>query len=489
MSIGTLIRTVPIRLQSRIGDYYWPVALLLIVAGGTLRFWSLATRPDFEWDEPVYASVASNLAENGVLQVKDEYGTPTRPYLYHPPFYFYLLAGWFRVFGSGIPQARYLAATGAVLALVLLAFFLRRLLGNWGLLALALVSFNGWVIFTNRVSWIENTMLPLGVAGLMLYWRAFQRPSLGRFLVAGVLLGFVAIYKHQGAYFLVAVLIHWLITRQHHRGHQLLVGTSFGIVTSYVVVMALLFESYWDQTLVQFRRAFFLEESRGALTGISQVLAPLVSQYRIFFVTMLLSLVAFCLVVIRLVQMAQRRSVEPVRGQALLFSWLLAGLLFFGVIGLKLPQYYFMVLIPLLCYLIAEAKQFTKEQSAPRNWKTLTAIVMIPLVIGGLGAFTLRIVTSDDDALRTTAAWARTNLPLDATVITEESIGTLIPQPYCKMWRTVWCDEEASYVITYESHTQKLPGNRRLHQLIHSGKALETFEGFSREITVYRISP
>jgi 4-amino-4-deoxy-L-arabinose transferase-like glycosyltransferase len=169
---------------------------LILLAGAFLRFWQLGSRPGFDWDEPVYTDIARHLAGEDLLAAKTDYTAQPEPYLYHPPFYYMVLSLWFRLFGSGIVQARQLAACSSIVLLGLLAAFLRAHIADWSLLATGMIAFDGWLVFTNRVSWIENLMMPLGVAALWLYRRASNQPATGRFAIAGAALGGVVVFKH-----------------------------------------------------------------------------------------------------------------------------------------------------------------------------------------------------------------------------------------------------------------------------------------------------
>src|SRR5258708_23518599 len=60
----------------------------------------------------------------------------------------------------------------------------------------------------------------------------------------------------------------------------------------------------------------------------------------------------------RVVQCYRARDWEPARGNALLFSWLAAGVAVFGYSALKFPQYFALVLIPAYCLFWTEVARW-----------------------------------------------------------------------------------------------------------------------------------
>ncbi|WP_188316823.1 ArnT family glycosyltransferase [Solihabitans fulvus] len=467
------------------------VLLGVLVVAALLRLWDLSVRPGFDWDEPVYASIGANLADHGLLQAKIEAGMPAEPYLYHPPFYFLLLAAWFRLWGSGIPQARALAAVGAIALVLLVALFLRRAAGTLpALLAASVLALDGWMVFTNRVSSIENTMLPLGVATLWLYWTADRRGRTGWFVAAGIALAGVAVYKHVGVYFLGAALLHWLLVRRHHRQHLAMVGAAALTAAAYLAGVSLWFGgAYWRESTVQFDRSVNLQQSRGAINSVSDAVGPLLDQYRVFWLTLLLAGIATALVLTRAVQMVRRRSLAPIRGRELLFAWAAAAMLFFAALQLRLPQYFVMFVVPTYCYLAAEVgAALDRRASTPRPVpRRAVAVGLALLAAWSLTVFWLRIADRDDNAMGQAAQWVDQHVPVGAEIITEESVGAAIRQPYCKMYRAGQCTG-AEYLITYESHTQHLPDDASLGRIIAAADRIAEFSGFKEHITVYRIA-
>lgn len=475
--------------------WFWSVCTLLLTVAAGLRFWNLADRPGTEWDEPVYTSVGASQALHGVIQAKTEFGVTPEPYLYHPPFYFKLLGGWFQVFGTGITQARYLAAIASLVMLVALAGFLRGLIGKWALLAVAFVAFDNWVIFTNRVSWLENTMMPLAIAALWFYATAMKRPAWWRFIGAGIALGAVVSFKHIGAFFIGAIIINWLIQRRHHAKHLALLAAAIGTMASYVGGMLLVYgHDYIRESDIQFNRTSGTRESRGALTNLSDIIVPLSNQYRVFWVTIGLMAIGAFLIGRVLIRTLRTKSLEFLRNKSLLFSWAVSGVVFFSVMQLKLPHYFMLAVIPVYAYIAAEVKEWyeTRRGVHRRAVHRGLAIALVLFVGLNLTSFWFRIVERQDNALRNVAAWTATHLAPGDRVITEESVGTIIEQPYCKMWRAAECSDTknpkggANYLITYTSTTQHPPDTPAINAMLDTWVKQAEFHGFKETITVYK---
>ncbi|MFZ1301183.1 MAG: glycosyltransferase family 39 protein [Candidatus Microsaccharimonas sp.] len=482
----------------RVSREIWVVGSVFIVAILS-RFVMLGMNPGFEWDEPVYTYVAGNLATNGLMEAKTEfYRTASEPYLYHPPFYFGLLAGWFQLFGVGIAQARVLASIGSIVMLAVLYILLREILGwKWAVATIALLSIDGWLVFTNRVSWIENTMMPIGVVALLLYYRFVLKapePSGRReklllqagLIGTGLLFGAVTVYKHVGVYFFLALLVCWLVTRIFHKRHLTVLYSFSGVIVVYVILMVAYFrENFIDQVATQVRRSFGTQESRGALTSIGDVLGPLTSQYAIYWSSVVLVATAVVLLVIRAISIIRKKSTLTA-GEALLFSWAAGSVIFFIVLQLKIPHYFLMLEIPLFCYLMLEVQRYAQRKRGSRNLKTVAVVIASVLVIANAFALTMRLGVLDSNPLQQTAEWTAKHLPADATVISEESVGLAIQQPYCKIAFARNCPD-VEYIITYTSATQKVPDTRSVEVMLENATLLQSFSGFKEEIRIYRI--
>ena len=135
-------------------------------AGTALRLWQLAAKPDWQYDEGVYTRVATNLLQHGTLSEHITVNTPWQPFLYQPPFYFTVLARWFALTGPSIYHARIFGVLCSVVTLAMLHRIVLRVHGpRVALFVMLPVIFDGWLLYIQRCSYIENPLLMLVTAG------------------------------------------------------------------------------------------------------------------------------------------------------------------------------------------------------------------------------------------------------------------------------------------------------------------------------------
>jgi 4-amino-4-deoxy-L-arabinose transferase-like glycosyltransferase len=455
-----------------------------------MRIPGLASRPGYEWDEPVYANIGASLAAGDGLQLKTDFGATEAPYLFHPPFYFWLLSIWMRVFGTGIASARYLAAVVSIAVLGLLLLLMRRRWGNLALIPILVLATDGWLVFSNRVSWIENTMLVFAAGAILAYDWALRTHRTRHFALAGLLVGATVIFKHVGIYVLLAVVCTWVVVRTDRRGHLALLGMAGAVVGIYVVGMTLAFRDgnhnwFLDASQVQIERLTGQRESRGSITGIDQVVAAFIGPYIVFSTTLLLAGVSLLLVARRSIVLLRRRLATDAVPDPVLFGWALAAAITFAASGLKMAHYFMMIEIPLFLFLFSEVMTLKEQHGHTRKWVNLGMAATLVVVAANFLTFDLRFVSRSDNALAEVRDYAAQAMPADSLVLTEETIGAIVPQPYCKFYKVGLCADRADYVVTYTSRTQAPPDDPRLKSLIARSKPIKTFKGFKETITVY----
>lgn len=473
------------------------LSLILAVAtiGILLRFWQIGSRPGWDWDEPVYANIASNLANHGILALKAQYGTASVPWLFNPPFHFLLGAGWFKLAGSGVTQARILGAAMALVALVLLFFMLRDMIGKkWVLVVPALLAIDAWMVYSSRVSSIENTLMVLVVLSIWLYWRAIRQPTTARFVLAGALVGATTIYKFTGAYVIVAVLINWLIQRQRKLGrqHLLMLATTAIVIAAYLGAMTLIYwrggnDYFWKESWVQFQRTLALKGSRGNITNIGAMITPLLHQYRVFVGTILVAVASTLLVGWRLIQSFRAHSWHPVSRNSVLFAWVLASIISFGLIGLKFPTYFQLLLVPMYVYVVIEMGEKYERKNTKRRIRVLLAGAVAGIVALSLLGFQWRIVEHSDNAMKSAEQYIALHIPRTDVVLAEEPVGVMIPQRYCNLYRAGACRTVADYIITYTTRQHPAPTYPALQQLLAHSREVKIFTGFKETLTIWRI--
>ena len=184
------------------------------------------------------------------------------------------------------------------------------------LVAMLPIIFDGWLLYIERVSYIENALMILVVLGFLLYQRALDQPSWWRFMIAGFAVGAAGNFKQTGAYVLMAVLFCWLIVRREHRGHFVLLGAAATVIAAYLFSMVRMYDVpghpwFIDQSLVQVRRVLGLQRSGGTLTAPGGALHLLMAQYRYFVPSLLLAMAAFLISMRRTWECYRARDWSP----------------------------------------------------------------------------------------------------------------------------------------------------------------------------------
>ena len=459
----------------------------VLLVGTGLRLWHLSISPAWQWDEAAYYRVSVNV-QHGMLSEHSVYGVPWEPFLWQPPFYFLVLSRWFSIVGASIYHARLLGVIATAAMQAVLFRLIWKIHGPAvALFAIVPVIFDGWLMYIERVSYIENVLLLIIVTGLLLYRRALEHPSWQRFAIAGVTIGFAAIFKHTGAYVLVAVLLCWLVLRRAHRGHLVLLVAALAVIVTYFTVMVWLFDVpghdwYIGQTITQVRRVLALQQSGGTLTSAGGLLHLLVAQYRFFIPSVLVALAAFTTVARRILQCYRVRSWGPAQENALLFSWLVTGIAVFGVSSLKYPQYFAVILIPAYCFIWTEVARW-KWRSA---WKST---VMAAAVMAGLGSFLLTVPAFGVNTLAQVQQYAATQIPASGIVVTEESIGDLIQQRWCTVERATNCLGAATYAITWRTYLYSSfhEGDPAFYEIMSGARRVKSFSNSVGTATVWEV--
>jgi 4-amino-4-deoxy-L-arabinose transferase-like glycosyltransferase len=467
-----------------------PAALFvgLLAAGIAVRLWRLASSPAWQFDEAIYWRVSLNV-QHGVLAEHTVYGVPWEPFLYQPPLYFLVVARWFSLVGASIYHARVLGVIWTGIMLVFLFRLIWRLHGPWiAVSVLAPVVFDGWLLYIERVSYMENALMVLVVGSLLLYQRAVDNPSWHRFLLAGLAVGATACFKQTGAYVFLAVLLSWLVRdRKYHRGHFLLVGTAVVMIVAYLVAMVRMYDVpghpwFTDQSLVQVRRVLGLQQSGGTLTSASGALHLLAAQYRYFVPSTLIGLAALVMGIRRTWQCYRARSWDPAKANGLIYSWFITGVVVFGFSSLKFPQYFALILLPGYCYFWTEIAHW--------NWSRLAKQIAVWLaVLAGLGSFLLTIPAFSSNSLAAVQSYADRHIPPKAVIVTEQSIGDLIHQPWCTVENAVACVGHATYAITWETYLQTSfeEGDPAFHQIMKGAVDVRSFNGVAGTATVWKL--
>jgi 4-amino-4-deoxy-L-arabinose transferase-like glycosyltransferase len=465
------------------------VPVILLIAG-FLRFYNISVSPGYEWDEPVYAQISAKTMEVGFPNNKGDGNVNNMvPYLYHPPFDFYLKGAWFTQVGaigpSGeITAGRVLSGIESLIGLIIAYFCLLEIAGSTGaLIGLLLLATDGWLIYTARLNLIESGMMPWGMFGIWMYVLATKREKIIYYLLAGFFLAFAAVYKHTGIPFLIVPIINFAITRKDRKKHLLLVYTMCTVVLLYLIIMLFIWNDYYRfQTWVQIERTLGNIGSRGLNYGLGAIITAVYQTYWVFVVTVA--------TIIGVGIIGLYRFIRAVTGKkmfnSVLLSWAISAFIFLAAIALKAPHYLIIVLIPGYMFIASELGQFG-EGRAKRI--IVTVIVGIALTIN-LYTWIVRFVEPHDNALLETYKYFQT-VPVTAHVLDDDCVSTGIDQPSYNLDRYSSDqgikDAAPNYVVMYSSITQKPPVSQALQGLLLQSKLVERFQGFKEVIEIYQV--
>jgi len=477
--------------------------LAIFVTAGYMRFSNITQSPGYEWDEPVYATIAQRTIELGYPNLKGEENVyNTEPYLYHPPFDFYLKAFWFQhVQGSSIGAGRILSSIEAMFGLIIAYFCLKDISGRKAaVIGLALLATDGWLVYTNRMNLIENAMMLLGVFGVWMYVKATKIGKTPYYLVAGFFLAFAAIYKHTGLPFLAIPIINLMIIRKDWKQHIILIQTMAIVVLIYMATMWAVWGTvFTQQTWVQIERAFGNIGSRGLNYGFSEAISAVTQTYWVFFVTIAALAGVGVTITFRILQVVFRGK-QPFN--SVLLSWAIVAFFFLSVIALKAPHYLITALVPGYIFIASEIGNLLKKVEdkikigrgnvqLEKGKKTLTIGLVSLAIVVNLFTWTARFAQNYSNALLETYDFFKT-VPVNARVMTDDCIGVVIRQPYFGLDRHA--SEEGikyanpDYITLYTSQTQQIPDDPALRFLLSNSTLIRRFSGFKEVIEVYQVN-
>lgn len=481
--------------RARVNRRYLLALTAIIMGSAVLRLWHLGTAPDWQMDEVTYTAIARNVLTHGTLNLPIAYGQQWKPFLYHPPFYFLLLARWFAITGVGIFQARLLGVIGVTVSLILLTRLIWKIHGPLTAVITALfIATDGWLLYVQRVSYMENILMVLVTGTFLAYRAALDSGRLRWYVLAGALGGASVIFKHTGGYVIAAVIIAWLMARRDHRYHLALLGTSLAIIVTYVLVMLHLYDVpghnwYIDQTFVQILRTLGKQQTGGNLTSPLQFLHLATHLYAVFLPSLLIGFSGIILLAVNLIRSLRARNLAVFRDDVIFPAWALAGVIVFGAISLKYAQYFVMVLTPVYCYLWARIVRVARGRIR-LSWMAVSAMAV--LVSLGLVSFRARLAESPGNVFQEAGQYVTTHIPRQAIVIAETPVDYEIPQRWCSPngWRMdPKCLWQATYIVTWQTYLQSVNPYKftTFDKVLRGSVKVITIPGFNGFVTVWKV--
>ncbi|MBV9020863.1 MAG: glycosyltransferase family 39 protein [Chloroflexi bacterium] len=471
------------------------VAVFLLMAL-CLRVFA-AFHTSIEVDEPIYRYAAAYTARYGFPSVRAAYQQQTIPFLYHPPFFMFLLAEWFKIWGSdSYFTGRLLSVITSLIMLVILYIFVQKITNKTvALIVLFLIGSDAWILFTNQAIYLENSQMILIILGVEAYCLATNTNSVDRkryfmrYLITGILIGLVIVYKHIGVFLLISVASNLILQRKHLRGHILLFIATTAVVAVYVSSMQLVFGGLFDYaTIVQIHRTLGATSSPGLSYSPITALQAIYSRYWIFPTTIIVLIGGSIFTLIRCVHQVLGKR----KGETITLSWALGAIVFALSISLKSPQYMILWLIPLYIFLVKELYSMLGNRTRINKYavKTSTAILVGITIIINLWSFQMRLFHFSGDILAEAAQYINTNLPPYAIVATEDYVDVDITPQYVNdnfidtPAKLYWSD--ATYAAFYWSTTEPLP--KSLGNINSYCTPLRTFTGFKDHMEICQLN-
>ena len=504
----------------------WVMVTHLLVLAFLVRFYA-ALHTGIEVDEPIYRDAAAmvlahiqalpdSLINNPMKQdtstiallygypsIRPAYLHPTIPFLYHPPFYLWLLAEWFKLWGSSSYFTGRISSVFTSLILLLSLYLFVKDISNKkvAFLTLFLVGYDPWIIFTNQAIYLENSLTLFSLFAIWTYWRATCIPAAERLLslrwyaLTGLLAGWVIIYKQIGGYIVLVFLLNLLIQRKQWLGHIVLGATIGGVVLCYVLSMHSIFGQLYDAaTLDQLHRTIGTKAAPGLNDSVTLALQTAWNQYWMFLVTIVALIGGSVLVFIRYVREVLQRGSLPYHSA--LISWALGGIIFALAISLKSPHYLILWLIPLYIFLAHEIAQCWRIRPNIQ-WKLqiarliLSLLLLLSASIGDIWGFQARFTHVPGDTLLQTDAYINNTLPSTALVDTQNYVGVDIVPPFLDITLVntpqLILRDQVTYMALYWSSTQ--PVSPTLGPVSRYCLPLHKFTGFKDFVEVCKIDP
>jgi hypothetical protein len=216
--VAGLDRAAPVR-----ADHTWSArtrdrifAVLLATLTVSINLPLLTRYPSPAADEASFVDAAVTFARHGVLGTdahRDLLAGIQQHLYWQPPLYFVVLAGWLRLVGVGLLQARSFSMLCGVFVVVGVYFVSRRHAPEWpSAAAAALCAVSIWLMNGARLARMDTLCVALTIACVLSYERARESGRLSLFGLCGVLAALALLSHPLGLVAITVVSVH-LLTR------------------------------------------------------------------------------------------------------------------------------------------------------------------------------------------------------------------------------------------------------------------------------------
>ena len=236
-----------------------------------LRFWNLEGLPRFSYDEGNYCDISENTANGKFMWWSHSFYGPT---FWNLPLFFIFVAFSFKLFGSGIVQARAVSAIFGTLTCYLAYRFGKDILNKEkvGILAAGLYAIDSYALAIDRLALLDTTQSFFIALSIFFWYLNYKRNKQTYTIIAGICAGLAILTKATGVFAILVLVVSTLIgaingkreLEQSLRRFIILIGTCILTVSPYLI-FARLSDPNVFQTMLGM---FFLRSQRGEAQGI-----------------------------------------------------------------------------------------------------------------------------------------------------------------------------------------------------------------------------
>lgn len=159
---------------------------------------------------------------------------------YMAPLYPYMLAIIYKVFGHNLPLVYVLQMALGVVNAYLVYLIARKLVGHAsGIVAIVLMLFYGPLIYLEPKIMTETLAVTLNLASIIFLLIALEKPTVSKFFISGILLGFSVVCRGN-ALITAVIFIGWVFRSRLKKGSlaRSVIPLAFGVILAIMPVTA-----------------------------------------------------------------------------------------------------------------------------------------------------------------------------------------------------------------------------------------------------------
>ncbi|RKX69539.1 hypothetical protein DRP53_07885 [candidate division WOR-3 bacterium] len=256
---------------------------------------------------------------------------------------------FFKVFGLNLYSLRLIGVVASLLAIYLLLRIIKREDNRTVVLSVAIFGFNSIFVLYSRTGMLEVIALPLLLGAMLSYLR-------GRYLLAGILIGFSVLTKIHTVFLLFAFL--FLPKRE-----RIVIGFLIPTIPWLILLIH-------QPILVHYRSSRWLTQGNMIVNLAKSLFIGLIYRDTLFRNNPLF----FIFSLLALPGLWRMKGMIP----RLFFLWAISGLLFFGIFPFQ-PARYLILLLPPLSYAVVKSRRWEN-----RLFMTVIAVLIISQTLFGV---------------------------------------------------------------------------------------------------------